>query len=291
MIQNLMLNVLQDIVMMRVMIIVAENLFVGLGLGVTFYISWFQFFKPDIYDRLVRPAFDSSVSIPGSDLWLIIPILLGVLLLTRISPSYGWVSRYPIAFLVGYGAGFSIQPNLLAGLLPYLERDEIEVYLWMYFNALAACYREEIGAIVEHPYPVLGYSNRAHFKTSDQANSIMWLRYMFTYWTHDALYLGRAIPRQWLRHGNDIGIDRVCTYFGRVDVRYRSESDRGTIRLTADLEMREKPRRILARFRHPTAARLQSVSVNGRAWTAFDPARGDVDITDLSGCVEIEARY
>ena len=259
------------------------------------------------------PHYPSRLYNRGRDLGWIREVLEGsvYLMISGLYPSTGrkatWIlddfqdNRYPQP-PYGYAiedfeenwfdrAGFSIQPNLLAGLLPYLERDEIEVYLWMYFNALAACYREEIGAIVEHPYPVLGYSNRAHFKTSDQANSIMWLRYMFTYWTHDTLYLGRAIPRQWLCHGNDIGIDRVCTYFGRVHVRYRSESDRGKILLTADLEMREKPDRTLARFRHPTAARLQSVSVNGRAWTAFDPVRGDVDITDLSGCVEIEARY
>ena len=65
------------------------------------------------------------------------------------SPPYG----YPIVdednswFSRG---GISIQPNLLAGLLPYLDRDEPEVYLWMFFNAWLACYREEINAMVEH---------------------------------------------------------------------------------------------------------------------------------------------
>ena len=259
------------------------------------------------------PHYPSRLYNRGRDLGWIREVLEGsvYLMLSGLYPSTGrkagWIlddfqdNRYPLP-PYGYAiedfeenwfdrAGFSIQPNLLAGLLPYLERDEIEVYLWMYFNALAACYREEIGAIVEHPYPVLGYSNRAHYKTSDQANSIMWLRYMFTYWTRDALYLGRAIPRQWLRQGNDIGIEGVCTYFGRVHVGYRSEADRGRILLSANLEMREKPSRIVARFRHPTGARLQSVSVNGRDWETFDAARGDVNITDLNGRVEIEARY
>ena len=72
--------------------------------------------------------------------------------------------------------GISIQPNLLAGLLPYLDRDEPEVYLWMFFNAWLACYREEVNAMVEHPYPELGYSNTAHPKTSDEANAVIWLR-------------------------------------------------------------------------------------------------------------------
>ena len=120
----------------------AENLFVGLGLGVTFYVSWYQFFKPDIYDRLVRPALDPSVSIPGSDLWLIIPILLGVVLLTRISPTYGWLSRYPIAFMIGYGAGFSIQPTFHSLILKQVEKTivpiEIPGVAWLVCALVAA---------------------------------------------------------------------------------------------------------------------------------------------------------
>jgi hypothetical protein len=29
----------------------------------------------------------------------------------------------------------------LAGLMPRLARDEPEIYIWMFFNAWAACYR------------------------------------------------------------------------------------------------------------------------------------------------------
>ena len=135
------------------------------------------------------------------------------------SPPYGyaivdedndWFSR----------GGISIQPNLLAGLLPYLDRDEPEVYLWMFFNAWVACYREEINAMVEHPYPVLGYANTAHPKTSDEANAVMWLRYMFVYGPDDGLYLGRAIPRAWLRGAEPIGLENVRTRWGQASVRY-----------------------------------------------------------------------
>ena len=100
--------------------------------------------------------------------------------------------------------GFSIQPHLLAGLLPHLDRDEPEVYVWMFYNAWAACYRDQINAMIEHPAPVLGYSNSAHFKTSDEANAVMWLRYMMVYSHGDVLHLGRAIPRAWFRDGETI---------------------------------------------------------------------------------------
>ena len=188
-------------------------------------------------------------------------------------------------------AGFSIQPNLLAGLLPYLERDEIELFLWMYFNALAACYREEIGALVEHPYPVLGFSNQAHFKTSDQANAVMWLRYMLVWWNHDELHLGRAVPRAWLAHGREVSVEDVATYYGRVSASWTSQAAEGRIRMVADLEGREMAPRIRARFRHPEKALLKAVQVNGRDWSAIDPRKGDVDLTGLSGRLVVEASY
>ena len=64
----------------------------------------------------------------------------------------------------------------------------------MFFNAFAACYREEIEGFSEHPMPELGFSNSAEFKTSDEANAVMWLRYLFAYWDYDILHIGRAMP-------------------------------------------------------------------------------------------------
>jgi len=89
-----------------------ENLFVGLGLGVTVYVTWYDYLKPDIYDRLIAPFFSPTARVQRGDYILLIPILLGIMMLTRISRRYGWISRYPICFLVGYGAGFSIQPTI-----------------------------------------------------------------------------------------------------------------------------------------------------------------------------------
>jgi len=99
----------------------AENLFVGLGLGVTLTVEWYNFLKPDVYDVLIAPAFDPAVSVQRSDLILLIPVGLGLMALLRVSRSYGWVSRYPMAFLVGYSAGFSIQPAIHSNILKHVQ--------------------------------------------------------------------------------------------------------------------------------------------------------------------------
>lgn len=207
-----------------------------------------------------------------------------------VTPPYG----YPIVdfdstfFNV---AGFSCQPNLLAGLLPYLDRDEPELYIWMFFNAWVACYRDEINGMTEHPAPVLGFSNVATFKTSDEANAIMWLRYMLIYATDDALYLGRAMPRAWLAAEEPVVLERVVTRFGRVSVRYESAANARAVTLTAQLDLRHDPARLIGRIRPPHAQPIQAVTVNGKRHTAFDAKRGDIDLTGLRGRVVVAATY
>ena len=191
---------------------------------------------------------------------------------------------------IDYG-GFSNQPNLLAGLLPHLERDEPEIYMWMFFNAWTACYREEINAMVEHPQPILGFSNSAIYKTSDQANAIKWLRYMFVYANDGLLHFGRAMPREWFRDGNTPYAEDVATHFGKVGVHYRSEVISGRIAATVDLPSRCAPNTTLVRFRHPEKLPIRSVIVNGNAYNCFNAEKGDVDLTGLTGRVEIATQY
>ena len=188
-------------------------------------------------------------------------------------------------------AGFSIQPNLLAGLIPHLERDEPEVVLWMFFNAWAACYREEINAMVEHPMPVLGYANEAHFKTSDQANAVTWLRNLFVYACGDVLHLGRALPRAWFGQGEPFEAREVVTRFGRAGIRYEPLPGKDAVRATATLELAEDPEQVLIRFRHPKREPIRDVWVNGASCTPADALKGDVDLTSYRGEVEVEVCY
>ena len=187
--------------------------------------------------------------------------------------------------------GFSVQPNLLAGLLPHLDRDEIEVYLWMFFNAWAACYREEVQAMVEHPLPVLGFSNSAPFKTSDQSNAMKWLAYMFVYERDGLLHLGRALPRAWFTTEETFGATRLSTPAGIVSVTYHPQPEVEQIEAEVELELRRQPGRLLLRFRHPRKKLICSVSVDGRPHLAFDAESGDIELTPNSGRIRVLVSY
>lgn len=205
-----------------------------------------------------------------------------------LTPPYGYVMREPEADLLSRG-GFSIQPCLLPGLMPHLERDEPEIYLWMFFNSFATIYREEISGMIEHPMPELGFSTSVVFKTSDEANAVMWMRYMVIYWNDRLLHFGRALPRAWFAHRTPVELTGVCTLFGRVGVHYEARlADKKIIARVELGTLRDNPQ-VLVRFRHPDKTAIRLARVNGRPWTRF--AAEDVDITGLSGSVVVEAGY
>ncbi|MBN2309141.1 MAG: hypothetical protein JXR94_09235 [Candidatus Hydrogenedentes bacterium] len=193
-------------------------------------------------------------------------------------------------------AGFSIQPNLLAGLMPHLERDEPEVYIWMFYNAWASCYREEIGAMTEHPLPWLGFSNAANIKTSDEANAVAWLRHMFVYAAEssaepDTLHLGRAIPRHWFDQHAPFEAQGVVTRFGTAGIRYEPDPGRRVVKAVVSLELVDTPGRVLVRVRPPQHEPVTAARVDGAVHPVADPGRGDVDISGRSGRIEVEFTY
>ncbi len=99
---------------------IAENLFVGVGLGISLNVEWYNFFKPHVYDILVAPMFDPTVDVQRPELWRLVPIALGILIVLRISRNYGWLSRYPLAMLVGFWSGFAIQPAIHSNILKHV---------------------------------------------------------------------------------------------------------------------------------------------------------------------------
>jgi hypothetical protein len=206
------------------------------------------------------------------------------------NPPYSYPIQDPQVEWFDCG-GICPQPNLLAGLLPHLDRDEIEIYLWMFFNTWAACYRPEAQAMVEHPYPVLGFNNSAPFKTSDQSNAMKWLAYMFVYEKGDLLHIGRAIPRAWFAQERPFGAARLDTPAGTVAVEYRPGPKADRIDAQIELELRAKPGRLLVRFRHPEKKPIRSVAINGRPSEPFDAAKGDVEIPPVSGQIRISVAY
>jgi hypothetical protein len=98
---------------------IAENLYVGITLGYTAILTWRQALRPEVFDPIFRSPSSSAFS--NEMLHRFVPILLGVLLLTRLSRKYGWLSRYSYATMIGWGAGIGIMATTQTFILQQLH--------------------------------------------------------------------------------------------------------------------------------------------------------------------------
>ena len=208
-----------------------------------------------------------------------------------ISERYGYAIPAFEEFWFSRG-GFSMQANLLDGPLPYLWRDDIKHFIRAYFNGFASAFYPEISMCNEHSLPELGYPRGDHFKSSDEAQSTYWLRLMFINEMGPKLYLGQAVPRYWLSHGNKVGIRNAPSNFGVLSFTMESKSAEGLIKAVLDPPRRNPPESIFLRLRHPDGGRIKSATVNNQPYDRFD---ADKEWIILSGKLnerqEIIARY
>jgi len=101
---------------------VCESIFVGLSAGYWFVVLFWENLVPKLYENLT-----------GGHWLYIIALVLGVMMLLRLVPSLGWLSRWPLSFVVGATAGLYfityLQSNALrqlqATLLPIVSFTDI----------------------------------------------------------------------------------------------------------------------------------------------------------------------
>ena len=96
----------------------AEHIFVGVSVGYALVVAFHMVLAPKLFSPL-------AVALSEGDweqvLLLGIPLLLGLLLLTKPFKSTSWLGNLSVAFLLGVGAALAIQGALLGTLLPQID--------------------------------------------------------------------------------------------------------------------------------------------------------------------------
>jgi hypothetical protein len=101
----------------------AEHIYVGVSAG--YWLIYVAFF--DVYPMLVQ-GFQNAT---GVEKWiLLVPGALGLIMLSRWFPKAAWLSRWPIAFTVGVGAGLGITANIQGYVVPQLQATLLPVTGW-----------------------------------------------------------------------------------------------------------------------------------------------------------------
>ncbi|MFC1851042.1 hypothetical protein ACFL27_12685 [candidate division CSSED10-310 bacterium] len=106
----------------------AEHLFVGVSAGYWACLYYHQ----TIYPKMLKPLFYfGAEDWSAYNLFLLIPLALSVMMLLRLVPKQladiSWVSRWPIAFMVGTGSGIFFIGYMRSNVIEQIESSLIPI--------------------------------------------------------------------------------------------------------------------------------------------------------------------
>ncbi len=89
----------------------AEAIVVGVSAGYWMVVGFWDVLVPNLFGKIL-PEVIQATAMPGlsgpeadRNLWYVVPLILGIMLLWRLSPKGAWISRWPLAFIIGTTAG------------------------------------------------------------------------------------------------------------------------------------------------------------------------------------------
>ncbi len=103
---------------------IAESVVVGVSAAYWMVVGFWTTIVPNLLGKLL-PGWIRSWAMPGLDvnaeIIYIVPLVLGVMLLWRLSPKGSWISRWPLAFIVGTTAGIRLMGFIHADFLSQIR--------------------------------------------------------------------------------------------------------------------------------------------------------------------------
>jgi len=88
----------------------AEAIFIGVSSGYWAVYMYFNVVDPLLIANLMK----------GKILY-VIPLILGLMMLARLIPGIGWISRWPMAFIIGITAGLNFTAFLASDVIGQIE--------------------------------------------------------------------------------------------------------------------------------------------------------------------------
>jgi len=124
----------------------AEHLYIAVMLAVSLTVNF-----SNVMRMCITPMMQGNIT-------MIVPLVLGLMIYAMLIPEYRWVSRYPIALLVGAGFGLgirgSIGPNIQDAIVSTITRPtDGGAMAWINFLYIA------VGLICSTLYFLLTYEH------------------------------------------------------------------------------------------------------------------------------------
>jgi hypothetical protein len=183
--------------------------------------------------------------------------------------------------------GFSkVQPYYTRNAEIYALADAVKPFIRSYFNTLAAMVNPEVLTFWEH----FNHSG-AWDKTHETGYFLHQTRTLLVTERGDDLWLAPFLPAAWLRDGSVVQLRAAPTRFGPVSCRIESHLASGRIDAAIEPPVRQPPRGIVLRLRHPDGKPIRAVRVDGRAHQGFAPEAQTVTLDPGPGPQRVEVDF
>ncbi len=148
----------------------------------------------------------------------------------------------------------------------------VKPFLSTYYTTFSAHADRETYTFWEHMYKVSPH------KTHEEAWFLMETRWMLYMEDGDTLSLLKTIPRAWMEDGKEIALDGVKSYFGALNLKTKSNVDKGYIEASVECPGSRKPGVVTVRLPHPENKR--PVHVTGGT---YDEKTETVTVSSFNG--------
>ncbi len=109
-----------------------EALVVGVSAAYSMVVAFWATVVPNLIGRL-SPEFVQTYISPArdtdADLWYVIVAIFGLMLLWRLAPQGGWISRWPLAFIIGVFAGIRLIAHLEADFAIQIQATILPLFV------------------------------------------------------------------------------------------------------------------------------------------------------------------
>jgi hypothetical protein len=201
--------------------------------------------------------------------------------------------------LLGIPTAYHYDSREVAGFLLYghvygmIQHDMIREALLATYSDLAHQYTRGQWLAPETRRPLLN-EDAAPYCSPAQLIAPLLTRWLLVFEDpeRETLWLGKAVPRDWLADGKHVYVRTARTRWGLIDYAIDSHIERRSMSARVVMPEGGLAAETRLRLRVPLAAKMKSVTLNGKAWKRFDAASEEIVIPPRTGGdLRFQVRY
>jgi len=201
-----------------------------------------------------------------------------------------WIKDVARADAFDWGGFAKMQPYYCRIADIHAQRDDVKPFVRSYFNVIPALVNFEDLTFWEDMLND-GFASGAWNKTHETGWFLGQTHTMFVTERGDELWLAPFVTNQWLKDGLKVAVRNAPTRFGKVGYPITSNVAKGEIDAVVQLPDKCTAKKVVLRLRHPQGKPIQSVTVQDKPYTDFDPRKETITLAPAGETITVRANY